>query len=342
MLTNDFDYYLPEELIAQTPLQDRSSSRLMVLNKTTGEIEETVFSSITSYLPKDSVLVINNTKVVPARILGVKEKTGARIELLLLKNLGNDYYECLAKPQRRLHTGDIVSFKDGILKAEITELKEEGIVNARFIYDGIFYEILDKVGEMPLPPYIHKKLEEKDRYNTVYSKMEGSSAAPTAGLHFTKELLDEIKKEGIEVLEVTLTIGLGTFRPVKEDEIENHIMHSELYEIKDEVASKLNQAKKEGKKIVAVGTTSLRTLEANFSKYGTFKATKEETDIFIYPGYKFKAIDELITNFHLPKSTLIMLVSALAGRENILNAYNTAVKDKFRFFSFGDAMYIRG
>lgn len=342
MLTNDFDYFLPEELIAQTPLQDRSSSRLMVLNKITGEIEETVFSSITSYLPKDSVLVINNTKVVPARILGVKEKTGARIELLLLKNLGNDYYECLAKPQRRLHTGDIVSFKDGILKAEITELKDEGIVNARFIYDGIFYEILDKVGEMPLPPYIHKKLEEKDRYNTVYSKMEGSSAAPTAGLHFTKELLDEIKKEGIEVLEVTLTIGLGTFRPVKEDEIENHIMHSELYEIKDEVASKLNQAKKEGKKIVAVGTTSLRTLEANFSKYGNFKATKEETDIFIYPGYKFKAIDELITNFHLPKSTLIMLVSALAGRENILNAYNTAVKDKFRFFSFGDAMYIRG
>ncbi len=342
MLTNDFDYYLPEELIAQTPLKDRSSSRLMVLNKTTGEIEETVFSSIESYLPKNSILVINNTKVVPVRLMGIKEKTGAKIELLLLKNLGDDIYECLAKPQRRLHIGDKVVFKDGLLIAEILEIKQDGMVNAKLIYDGIFYEILDKVGEMPLPPYIHKRLDEKDRYNTVYSKIQGSSAAPTAGLHFTEDLLNQIKKDGIEILEVTLTIGLGTFRPVKEEKIENHLMHSELYEITKEIADKLNKAKKEGKKIVAVGTTSLRTLEANFSKYGEFKETKEETDIFIYPGYKFKAIDELITNFHLPKSTLIMLVSALAGRENILRAYNKAVEDKFRFFSFGDAMYIRG
>lgn len=341
MKTADFDYFLPSELIAQTPLDDRSSSRLMILNKDTGEIEEDIFKNIISYLPKNSVMVINNTKVVPARIIGEKEKTGAKIELLLLKDLSNNKYECLTKPVRRLHIGDMVVFKDSILKARIDSIHEEGIVHVTFFYEGIFYEVLDKVGEVPLPPYIHEKLEKRERYNTIYSKVNGSSAAPTAGLHFTEDLLNKIKESGIEILEVTLTIGLGTFRPVKEDIIENHQMHSEEYEISEDVARKLNLAKKEGKKIISVGTTSLRTLEANYSKYGMFKATKEDTEIFIYPGYSFKAIDELITNFHLPKSTLIMLVSALAGRENILNAYNKAVEDKFRFFSFGDAMYIR-
>lgn len=342
MKTSDFDYYLPEELIAQTPLKDRSSSRLMVVSRGTGEIKEDHFFNIKDYLPKNSILVINNTKVVPARIYGTKENTGAKIELLILKDLGENIYECLAKPSRRLHPHDVVVFGDNKqLKAEIIEVLDEGITRVKLIYEGIFYEVLDSIGEVPLPPYIHEKLEDRDRYQTVYSKNKGSSAAPTAGLHFTKELLDDIKSSGIDIVEITLTIGLGTFRPVKSETIEDHVMHSEFYSISEEAATKLNDAKKMGKTIVAVGTTSVRTLESNYKKYGMFKAEKADTSIFIYPGYKYEAIDELITNFHLPKSTLIMLVSALAGRELILKAYNQAVESKFRFFSFGDAMYIK-
>ena len=341
MKTQDFDYYLPEELIAQTPIENRSESRLLVLDKDTGEISEDHFYNILNYLDKNSVLVINNTKVVPARIIGEKEDTKAKIELLILKDLGSNIYECLAKPERRLKIGTRVIFKDGLLVAKVIEKFDEGIVHVEFIYDGIFYEVLDKIGEVPLPPYIHERLENKDRYQTVYSKVKGSSAAPTAGLHFTEEILNRIKNLGIDIIEVTLTIGLGTFRPVQVDTIEEHKMHSETYSISEDAARRLNDAKKSGKRIVAVGTTSLRTLEANYSKYNEFKAENSSTSIFIYPGYKFKAIDELITNFHLPKSTLIMLVSALAGRENILNAYKYAVENKFRFFSFGDSMYIR-
>ena len=341
MKTDEFDYYLPEELIAQSPIDNRSSSRLLVLDKLTGEIEENHFYNILDYLDKNSVLVINNTKVVPARIIGEKIDTKAKIELLILKDLGSNIYECLAKPQRRLKIGTIISFKEGILKAEVKEILDEGIVHVHFIYDGVFYEVLDKIGEVPLPPYIHEKLENKDRYQTVYSKIKGSSAAPTAGLHFTEEILDKIKASGIDIIEVTLTIGLGTFRPVQVEDIEKHEMHSETYSIDEVAARKLNEAKLNHKKIVAVGTTSLRTLEANYQKYNEFRAENSSTSIFIYPGYTFKAIDELITNFHLPKSTLIMLVSALAGKENILNAYNYAVKKKFRFFSFGDCMFIR-
>ena len=341
MKTQDFDYYLPEELIAQTPIENRSESRLLVLDKDTGEISEDHFYNILNYLDKNSVLVINNTKVVPARIIGEKEDTKAKIELLILKDLGSNIYECLAKPERRLKIGTRVIFKDGLLVAKVIEKFDEGIVHVEFIYDGIFYEVLDKIGEVPLPPYIHERLENKDRYQTVYSKVKGSSAAPTAGLHFTEEILNRIKNLGIDIIEVTLTIGLGTFRPVQVDTIEEHKMHSETYSISEDAARRLNDAKRSGKRIVAVGTTSLRTLEANYSKYNEFKAENSSTSIFIYPGYKFKAIDELITNFHLPKSTLIMLVSALAGRENILNAYKYAVENKFRFFSFGDSMYIR-
>lgn len=341
MKTSDFDYYLPEELIAQTPILNRSESKLLVLDKNSGEIKDDHFFNILSYLKKDSILVINNTKVVPARIKGIKEDTGAHIELLILKDLGDNVFECLAKPQRRLKIGSKVVFKDGLLVTEIKELFDEGIVHAKFIYEGILYNVLDEVGEVPLPPYIHEELNNKDRYQTVYSKVEGSSAAPTAGLHFTKELLEKIKEAGIEIVEITLTIGLGTFRPVKSDTIENHKMHSEFYSISKETADKLNEAKRIGKTIVAVGTTSVRTLESNFHKYGMFKEEKADTAIFIYPGFEFMAIDELITNFHLPKSTLIMLVSALAGRENILKAYNHAVSEKYRFFSFGDSMYIK-
>ncbi len=340
MKTDDFDYYLPLDLIAQTPLDKRSDSRLLCLNKDTGEIEESHFYNILDYLDKNSVLVLNNTKVVPARIIGEKEITKAKIELLILKDLGDNLYECLAKPQKRLKVGTKVFFKDGLLVAEIKSILDEGIVHAKFIYDGIFYEVLDKVGEVPLPPYIHEKLKNKDRYQTVYSKIEGSSAAPTAGLHFTKELLEKVKESGIEVIEVTLNIGLGTFRPVVVDDVEKHDMHSEKYHVSEYAAERLNLAKKQGKKIIALGTTSLRTLEANITKNGCFKAEEDETKIFIYPGYEFKAVDELITNFHLPKSTLVMLVSALAGKENIMNAYKYAVDNKFRFFSFGDAMYI--
>ncbi len=341
MRTSDFDYYLPEELIAQEPIINREESRLLILDKNSGKIEDKKFYNIIDYLDKDSILVINNTKVVPARIIGRKEETNAKIELLLLKDLGDKNYECLAKPQRRLKIGTKIIFKDDILEAEVINILPDGIVHVHFIFDGIFYEVLDEVGEVPLPPYIHKKLDKIDRYQTVYSKIKGSTASPTAGLHFTQKLLDDIKAKGIEILEITLTIGLGTFRPVSVDNIEEHKMHSEKYHISREVADKLNKAKENHKKIVAVGTTSVRTLESNYKKFNKFMEEDSETSIFIYPGYKFMAVDELITNFHLPKSTLIMLVSALSSRKNILNAYKYAVDNKFRFFSFGDAMYIK-
>jgi len=341
MKTSDFDYYLPEELVAQEPILNREESRLLILEKNSGKIEDKKFYNIIDYLDKDSILVINNTKVVPARILGRKEETNAKIELLLLKDLGDKNYECLAKPQRRLKIGTKIIFKDNILEAKVIDILPDGIVHVQFIFDGIFYEVLDEVGEVPLPPYIHKKLDKIDRYQTVYSKIKGSTASPTAGLHFTQKLLDDIKAKGIEILEITLTIGLGTFRPVSVDNIEDHKMHSEKYHISKEVADKLNKAKENHKKIVAVGTTSVRTLESNYKKFNKFMEEISETSIFIYPGYKFMAVDELITNFHLPKSTLIMLVSAFSSRDNILNAYKYAVQNKFRFFSFGDAMYIK-
>ena len=295
-----------------------------------------------NHLDKDSILVINNTKVVPARILGRKEETNAKIELLLLKDLGDKNYECLAKPQRRLKIGTKIIFKDNILEAKVIDILPDGIVHVQFIFDGIFYEVLDEVGEVPLPPYIHKKLDKIDRYQTVYSKIKGSTASPTAGLHFTQKLLDDIKAKGIEILEITLTIGLGTFRPVSVDNIEDHKMHSEKYHISKEVADKLNKAKENHKKIVAVGTTSVRTLESNYKKFNKFMEEISETSIFIYPGYKFMAVDELITNFHLPKSTLIMLVSAFAGKDFVFDAYKTAVENKYRFYSYGDCMFIYG
>ncbi len=339
MTTNDFDYDLPEELIAQTPLKERSSSRLLVMDKTTGELEHRVFSDIVDYLVPGDVLVLNNTKVIPARLIGEKEDTKAVIELLLLRDLGNDTWECLSRPYKRLHVGTMISFGKE-LRAEVLSLKGEGIVEVKLLYEGILMEILDRLGEMPLPPYIHEKLKEKDRYNTVYAKVEGSAAAPTAGLHFTKELLDELKTKGVIVAYVTLHVGLGTFRPVEEEKIEDHIMHSEVYFMSQETADILNQAKKDGRRIIAVGTTSTRTLESVMQLYHEFRECSNQTSIFIYPGYKFLAIDGLITNFHLPKSTLVMLVSAFSSRENILNAYKIAVQEKYRFFSFGDAMLI--
>ena len=338
---NLFDYELPKELIAQTPLEKRDSSRLLVLNKNNGNIKHEHFNNIKNYLKKGDVLVLNNTKVIPARLIGEKEETGAVIELLLLKDLGNDTWECLSKPAKRLKIGTIVSFGDGLLKAKVTEKFDEGITHVKLLYDGILMEILDKLGTMPLPPYIHETLQDQGRYQTVYAKLPGSAAAPTAGLHFTKELLKEIEEMGITVCYVTLHVGLGTFRPVEEENVLDHKMHSEYYQMNEETANILNNAKKEGRRIIAVGTTSTRTLETiATNNNGTFKASSGDTNIFIYPGYEFKAIDCLITNFHLPKSTLVMLVSALAGRENILNAYKEAVNEKYRFFSFGDAMFI--
>ena len=339
MKTDDFDYFLPEELIAQTPLKERDHSRLLILNKDTGEIIHERFDNIINYLSKDDVLVINNTKVLPARLVGVKEETDAVIEVLLLKDLGNNVWECLCKPAKRVKIGTIINFND-ILKLECTDIKDDGIRYFKFIYNGILMEILDKLGEMPLPPYIHEKLSDKDRYQTVYAKEVGSAAAPTAGLHFTKELLEKIKAKGIIVEEITLHVGLGTFRPVQVDDVTKHKMHSEYYMMSKETADTLNKAKKEGKRIISVGTTTTRTLETIMNLYGEFKECSGNTDIFIYPGFKFKGIDALITNFHLPKSTLIMLVSALAGKENIMNAYKIAVENKYRFFSFGDAMFI--
>ncbi len=340
MRTEDFNYDLPENLIAQTPLKNRASSRLLVMDRHTGELEHRHFSDIKDYLNEGDVLVINDTKVIPARLMGVKEDTGAIIELLLLKDIGEDKWECLSRPQKRLHQGTIIKFGDE-LSAEVLELLPEGVTRVKMLYEGIFLEILDRLGEMPLPPYIHEKLTEKDRYNTVYAKIEGSAAAPTAGLHFTKELLDELKNKGIIITNVTLHVGLGTFRPVEVDDIKNHHMHSEFYQMSKETADILNKAKKENRRIIAVGTTSTRTLETIIKKYDCFKECSGNTDIFIYPGYEFKAIDGLITNFHLPKSTLVMLVSAFSKREFILNAYQEAVKKEYRFFSFGDSMFIK-
>lgn len=341
MNVSEFDYELPKELIAQTPLKVRDSSRLLVMDKQAGELKHEHFNNIIEYLHKGDVLVLNDTKVIPARLIGVKEETGAVIELLLLKDLGEDKWECLSKPAKRLKIGTVISFGNGELKAKVIEKLDEGLTHVELIYDGILMEILDSLGSMPLPPYIHEKLEENNRYQTVYAKNIGSAAAPTAGLHFTPELLKQIEDKGITIAYVTLHVGLGTFRPVEVDNILEHHMHSEFYVMNEETANILNKAKEEGRRIIAVGTTSTRTLETiATNNNGIFKATSGNTDIFIYPGYEFKAIDCLITNFHLPKSTLVMLVSALSSRENILNAYKEAVLEKYRFFSFGDAMFI--
>ncbi len=341
MKLSDFDYNLPEELIAQVPIKERDHSRLLVLDKKTGEVEHKYFYDIVELLNEGDTLVLNDTKVLPARLIGTKEETNAVIEVLLLKDVQDDIWECLTKPARRIKVGTIVSFGNGLLKAQCIEEQEQGIRKFKLIYEGILLEILDKLGTMPLPPYIHEKLDDQTRYQTVYAKNPGSSAAPTAGLHFTEELLEQIKNKGVDVLYVTLHVGLGTFRPVSEENILEHKMHSEFFSMSREVADKLNIAKQEGRKIISVGTTSVRTLETIIGLHGKFKECSGFTDIFIYPGYKFRAIDNLITNFHLPKSTLVMLVSALAGRDNILNAYNIAVLEKYRFFSFGDAMYIK-
>lgn len=341
MKVEEFDYNLPEELIAQKPLEQRDSSKLLVLDKKTGEVEHKHFYDILNYLEKGDTLVLNDTKVLPARLIGEKKETKAVIEILLLKNIKDDDWECLVKPARRIKVGTIVSFGNGKLKAKCIKEEDEGIRHFTLIYNGILLEILEELGTMPLPPYIHEKLNDQSRYQTVYAKEVGSAAAPTAGLHFTNELLEEIKAKGINIAYVTLHVGLGTFRPVSVETIEEHEMHSEYYQMTKEVAELLTKTKNENHKIIAVGTTSTRTLETIMTKYGEFKECNGWTNIFIYPGYKFKAIDNLITNFHLPKSTLVMLVSALAGKENILNAYNEAIKNKYRFFSFGDAMLIK-
>ena len=340
MKTDDFDYELPKELIAQTPLMKRDESRLLVLNKDTGEVEHKKFYDIIDYLNPGDALVINDTKVIPARIIGEKIDTGAVIELLLLKDLG-DTWECLAKPQKRLKIGTIISFGNGLLKAKVTEIKDEGITIVNLIYDGILMEILEQLGTMPLPPYIHEKLDNPDMYQTVYAKDYGSAAAPTAGLHFTNELLKKIEDKGIKIVHVTLHVGLGTFRPVMVEDVKKHVMHSEHFIVTKEAADTLNMVRKSGKRVIAVGTTSVRTLETIMLDHDEFVPMVGDTNIFIYPGFKFKAVDALITNFHLPKSTLVMLVSALAGRDNILNAYKIAVNENYRFFSFGDAMFIK-
>ena len=341
MNIEEYNYDLPEKFIAQTPLSNRSDSKLLLLNKDNGNIKEEVFKNIINYLHKGDVLVLNDTKVIPARLIGEKEDTKAIIELLLLKDIEGDIWECLARPGKRLHVGTVIVFGNGSLKAEVIEKLDEGIVHVKLIYEGILMEILEKLGTMPLPPYIHEKLNDQSRYQTVYAKNLGSAAAPTAGLHFTKELLEEIKNKGIEVLYVTLHVGLGTFRPVEVTDITKHNMHSEYYIMTKDVADALNKAKKEGRNIYAVGTTSTRVLETVASKYNEFRECSGDTNIFIYPGYTFKAIDGLITNFHLPKSTLLMLVSALSKKEYILNAYEYAKENNFRFFSFGDAMFIK-
>ena len=342
MNINLFDYYLPEELIAQSPAEKRDHSRLLVVNRENKTYEDKHFFDIINYLHEGDVLVRNNTKVIPARLLGIKEVTGAHCELLLLKQLEGDNWECLTRPAKSLKAGARVDFGDGKLIAECIEEKEEGIRVFKFIYNGIFLEVLDELGKMPLPPYIAKQLCSNDRYQTVYAKYEGSAAAPTAGFHFTEELFNKLKEKGVEVIDVTLHIGLGTFRPVKVEDTKDHVMHSEVYEMSEESAERLNKAKAEGKRIVAIGTTSVRTLEANYTKYNKFYPTREATNIFIEPGYEWKVVDALITNFHLPKSTLIMLVSAFMGREFTLEVYKHAVEEKYRFFSFGDAMFIYG
>ncbi len=340
MSVKDYDYELPKELIAQDPLEDRSSSRLMVLDKTTGEFEHKVFKDITDYLMPGDCLVVNNTKVIPARLYGVREGTEAKIEILLLKRRENDIWETLVKPGKKAKPGTKIIFGEGLLIGEVIDIVEEGNRLIQFRYDGIFEEILDQLGQMPLPPYITHQLKDKNRYQTVYAKYDGSAAAPTAGLHFTPELLQKVKDMGVEIAEVTLHVGLGTFRPVKEENVLEHHMHSEYYMISKEAAEKINHAKESGHRVIAVGTTSTRTMEAAADEQGHLKETSGWTEIFIYPGYQFKVIDGLITNFHLPESTLVMLVSALAGREHVLHAYEEAVKEKYRFFSFGDAMFI--
>ena len=339
MKVTDFDYDLPKELIAQTPIEKRDESRLMVLDRSKETIEHRRFKDIVEYLKPGDVLVRNNTKVIPARLYGRKE-TGAHVEFLLLNNIEGDIWECIVRPGNKLHVGAKVSFGDGLLKAEVLETMEGGTRKVKFSYDGIFNEILDKIGLMPLPPYIHEALKDNDRYQTVYAKYEGSAAAPTAGLHFTEELLQKLQDMGVEIANVTLHVGIGTFRPVKEENVEEHKMHTEHFYIKKEDAEKINNAKKEGRRVIAVGTTSCRVLETIADENGLVKETEADTGIFIYPGYKFKCLDGLITNFHLPQSTLLMLVSALAGKDYIMRAYKEAVKEKYRFFSFGDAMFI--
>ena len=340
MDVKDFYYDLPQELIAQDPLEDRSSSRLMVLDKITGEVEHRHFKDITEYLRPGDCLVINNTKVIPARLYGVKEGTEAKIEILLLKRKENDIWETLVKPGKKCKIGTKIVFGEGILTGEVVDIVEEGNRLIQFHYEGIFEEILDRLGQMPLPPYITHQLQDKNRYQTVYAKYDGSAAAPTAGLHFTPELLQQVRDMGVEIAEVTLHVGLGTFRPVKETDVLKHHMHSEFYKIEQSEADKINKAKKEGHRVIAVGTTSTRTLESAADENGFLTEKSGWTEIFIYLGYQFKVIDALITNFHLPESTLVMLVSALAGREHVLAAYETAVEEKYRFFSFGDAMFI--
>lgn len=340
MNVKDFNFDLPQELIAQDPLEDRSASRLLVLDKNTGAIDHRHFKDVLSYLNKGDCLVINDTKVIPARLFGVKEGTQAKIEILLLKRKDNDIWETLVKPGKKAKAGTVISFGDGLLKGTVIDIVEEGNRLIQFSYEGIFEEILDRLGQMPLPPYITHQLKDKNRYQTVYAKHEGSAAAPTAGLHFTRELLREIEEMGVSIAHVTLHVGLGTFRPVKVDEIEDHHMHSEFYIVEEEEAKKVNDAKKNGGRIICVGTTSCRTLESASAEDGTLKAGSGWTEIFIYPGYRFKILDALITNFHLPESTLVMLVSALAGREHVLYAYEEAIKERYRFFSFGDAMFI--
>jgi len=340
MKTSDFYYDLPEELIAQDPLEDRTASRLLVLDRKTGAVKHKIFSDVIDYLNEGDCLVINNTRVIPARLIGEKEGTGGKVEVLLLKRGANDVWETLVKPGKKLRPGARVTFGDGRLKAEILEIAEEGNRLVRFYYEGIFEEILDSLGEMPLPPYITHKLEDKEMYQTVYAKYDGSAAAPTAGLHFTKELLSKIEEKGIKIASITLHVGLGTFRPVKVDDVNNHHMHTEWYEVNAEAADIINETKRNGGRVICVGTTSCRTIESVADENGYMKAKTGETDIFIYPGYKFKVMDGLITNFHLPESTLVMLVSAFAGKENVLAAYETAVKERYRFFSFGDAMIL--
>ena len=340
MKTSDFFYELPEELIAQDPLEDRTASRLLVLDRKTDKLEHKIFSDVINYLNPGDCLVINNTRVIPARLIGEKEGTGGKVEILLLKRRENDIWESLVKPGKKLRPGARVIFGDGRLKAEILEIAEEGNRLVKFYYEGIFEEILDSLGEMPLPPYITHKLEDKEMYQTVYAKFDGSAAAPTAGLHFTNELLEKIRQKGIRIASITLHVGLGTFRPVKVEDVNNHHMHTEWYELNKEAADIINETKKNGGRVICVGTTSCRTIESVADENGLMSAKTGETDIFIYPGYKFKVMDGLITNFHLPESTLVMLVSAFAGKGRVLSAYETAVKERYRFFSFGDAMIL--
>ncbi len=341
MKTSDFYYDLPEELIAQDPLLDRSSSKLMMLDRESGEIEHHIFHDIIDYLNPDDCLVLNNTKVIPARLIGAKEGTGGKVEVLLLTRKSDSVWECLVKPGKKMRVGSRVVFGEGLLVGEVTEVIDDGNRHIRFEYEGIFEEILDQLGQMPLPPYITHQLQDKNRYQTVYAKLEGSAAAPTAGLHWTPELLERVKAKGVRIAEVTLHVGLGTFRPVKVEDVTNHHMHSEFYMITQEAADIINETKKRGGRVICTGTTSCRTIESAAAEDGTLSACSGWTEIFIYPGYQFKVMDALITNFHLPESTLVMLVSAFAGKEHVMHAYEEAVKDRYRFFSFGDAMLIK-